>query len=52
MENKAPSGFQHFVQPHTWLWALWLDIVISTLFLLQWQVSFPPEKSSTLGVIP
>ena len=29
-EKSAPAGFQHLVQPQTWLWAHWLSIATAT----------------------
>src|SRR5437773_11737353 len=43
-ENNAPLGFQHFVQPQTWLWALCVLIVTATLLSEHLHCSVPPEK--------
>ncbi len=51
-ENSAPSGFQHLVQPQTWLWAHWPLIVTCTGLCVQRQVSVPPEKSFAAGFKP
>jgi hypothetical protein len=44
MENNAPEGFQHLVQPHIWLCALCDLMVTSTGSLEHLQVSVPPVK--------
>src|SRR5215471_17201829 len=51
-ENSAPFGFQHLVQPHTWLCAHWPLIAISTLFCEQLQYSVPPAKFFAAGFSP
>src|SRR6516165_6417512 len=45
IEKSAPSGFQHFVQPHTWLKAVLPFNVTVTGEELHLQVSVPPAKS-------
>src|SRR5215470_3807097 len=57
IENSAPCGFQHLVQPHAWLNATFDPIRTVTGLLLHLQVSVPPAKpgvpfftpSSTIG---
>jgi hypothetical protein len=44
MENNAPSGFQHLLQPQTWLCAVWLDTLTLTGLSLHLQTSVPPLK--------
>src|SRR3989449_11517895 len=51
-ENSAPFGFQHLVQPHTWLCADCPLIAISTLFCEQLQNSVPPAKFFAAGFNP
>src|SRR5215470_17469710 len=51
-ENSAPLGFQHLVQPHTWLCAHWPLIAISTLSREQLQYSVPPAKFFAAGFSP
>src|SRR5712691_9856426 len=51
-ENSAPFGFQHLVQPHTWLCAHCPLIAISTLFCEQLQTSVPPAKFFPAGFSP
>src|SRR5688500_17713244 len=51
-ENNAPGGFQHFVQPQTWLCAVWLVTVTVTAWSLHRQVSVPPEKFELPGLTP
>src|SRR4030095_784638 len=51
-ENSAPVGFQHLVQPHTWLWAHWLSIATATFLSEQWQSSVPPAKFAAAGFMP
>src|SRR2546423_1184273 len=52
MEKRAPFGFQHLVQPHTWLWALWPLIATVTASLLHRHASVPPEKPALAGLMP
>src|SRR5271169_6879938 len=52
MEKSAPAGFQHLVQPQTWLWALWPLMVTSTASCLQLQWSLPPPKLTAAGFTP
>src|SRR5687768_3839585 len=51
-ENNAPFGFQHLVQPHTWLCAhcAWIDTW--TRFCEQAHHSVPPAKSDAAGFNP
>src|SRR5687767_778918 len=51
-ENSAPLGFQHFVQPQTWLWADWPLIDTATLLSEHLQYSVPPAKFARAGLIP
>src|SRR2546422_3263723 len=51
-ENSAPAGFQHFVQPQTWLCALWLAIDTVTFLSGHLQVSVPPAKFAAAGLMP
>src|SRR5438270_8560076 len=51
-ENNAPLGFQHFVQPQTWLWALWPLMVTATFPSVHLQYSVPPEKFAAAGLMP
>src|SRR6266446_10461682 len=51
-ENSAPFGFQHLVQPHTWLCAHCPLIVTSTLFCEQLHNSVPPAKFFAAGFSP
>src|SRR3954464_1748142 len=50
--NSAPFGFQHFVQPQTWLCADCPLICTSTLLREQLHHSDPPAKSIAAGLIP
>jgi len=43
-ENNAPSGFQHLVQPHTWLNATFDATRTVTGSRVHLQVSVPPAK--------
>ena len=47
IENSAPFGFQHFVQPQTWLKAQFPSMLTTTASVLQLQCSEPPLKPST-----
>src|SRR5262245_54736644 len=51
-ENKAPEGFQHLVQPHTWLCALWLATLTSTGSTVHRHCSVPPAKLGLPGFTP
>src|SRR3954471_20885809 len=51
-ENREPFGFQHLVQPHTWLCAACDRIDTWTLFCEQAHHSVPPEKSAAAGFRP
>src|SRR5262245_18465600 len=51
-ENCAPAGFQHLVQPQTWLCADWVPTVTSTGLLVQWHTSVPPAKLDAPGLTP
>ena len=44
-ENSAPFGFQHCVQPHTWLCAQFAVMLTSTGLLSHRQRSVAPAKS-------
>src|SRR5579862_5783288 len=52
MENSAPFGFQHLLQPHTWLNAVLPCRVTVTGWELHRQVSVPPAKSLLPGCTP
>ena len=52
MLKVAPSGFQHLVQPQTWLCAVFEPGPTSTLSVAQWQCSVPPAKSGLPGFTP
>src|SRR6185503_5896113 len=51
-ENSAPAGFQHFVQPHTWLCALWLFTDTATFLSEHFQFSVPPLKLAAAPLMP
>jgi hypothetical protein len=51
-ENKAPFGFQHFVQPQTWLCAICPLMVTVTGSLLHLHLSVPPAKFGAAGLRP
>jgi hypothetical protein len=51
-ENTAPSGFQHFVHPQAWLWAMSLLILIFTGLLAHLQTSVPPENDASVALKP
>src|SRR5262247_2032238 len=51
-ENSAPAGFQHLVQPHTWLCADCVLMLTSTGLLAQRHASVPPEKPAAPGLTP
>jgi hypothetical protein len=51
-ENSAPAGFQHLVQPQTWLCALCPLIATVTFPSEHLQVSVPPAKFATAGLMP
>src|SRR5690242_11643792 len=51
-ENSAPLGFQHLVQPHTWLCALCALTVTLTGRSSHLQTSVPPAKSFAVGLMP
>src|SRR4051812_38459019 len=52
IENSAPCGFQHLVQPHTWLCADWPVIETVTLLLAHLQDSVPPAKLGAAALMP
>src|SRR5689334_24918396 len=52
IENSAPSGFQHCVQPQTWLCAVCAFRVTVTGFDAHLQASVPPAKPGAAGAIP
>src|SRR5215469_6160360 len=52
IENRAPLGFQHFEQPHTWLKAVLPLSVTVTGEEPHLQVSVPPAKSVLPGFTP
>ena len=51
-EKSAPPGFQHLVQPHTWLCAHCVLTATSTALLVHRQRSVPPPKSFAAGFSP
>src|SRR5438045_9484459 len=51
-ENSAPLGFQHLVQPHTWLNAVFPFRLTVTGEELHLQVSVPPAKSVAPALTP
>src|SRR3954463_1408258 len=51
-ENRAPSGFQHLVQPHAWLCAVCERMVTVTFLSAQRQRSVPPEKAGAAALMP
>jgi hypothetical protein len=51
-ENKAPSGFQHFVQPQAWLNAVCAATDTATGSRVHLQTSVPPVKPGAAGWIP
>jgi len=51
-ENVAPAGFQHLVQPQTWLWALCPLIDTATFLSEHLQYSVPPAKFAAAGLMP
>ena len=52
IENCAPAGFQHLVQPHTWLWAVCDVRVTSTGLLAHLHCNVPPAKLGEPGLTP
>ena len=50
--NNAPAGFQHLVQPHTWLCATCPLISTVTGLLAQRQVKVPPAKPAAARLMP
>src|ERR1044071_4850021 len=51
-EKSAPVGFQHLVQPQTWLWAHWESTATATFLSEQRHCKLPPEKFAAAGLIP
>src|SRR5579862_5699561 len=51
-EKVAPVGFQHFVQPQTWLYAVSPFKLTVTGEVAHLQVSVPPAKLATPGFTP
>src|SRR3954468_24635618 len=51
-EKSDPFGFQHLVQPHTWLCAACAPIVTWTRFCAQLHHSVPPAKFAAAGLRP
>jgi hypothetical protein len=51
-ENNALPGFQHFVQPQTWLKAACPLIETVTLLVEHLQESVPPAKFAAAGLRP
>src|SRR5438128_473086 len=52
IENLAPAGFQHLVQPQAWLWAIAAPIFTFTGLDEHLQTSVPPAKLSEPLTIP
>jgi hypothetical protein len=52
MENTAPSGFQHLVQPQTWLCADCAPTLTLTGRLVHWHTRVPPAKSRPAAFTP
>jgi hypothetical protein len=52
IENRAPEGFQHLVQPQTWLKATLPLIFTVTGASVHLQVNVPPLKSAVPEVTP
>src|SRR6185503_20592346 len=51
-EKSAPSGFQHLVQPHAWLCALWVRTCTATFLSGHLQYNVPPENPAAAGRMP
>src|SRR5271165_5089480 len=51
-EKAAPAGFQHLVQPQTWLKATLLDILTVTGAWLHLHLSVPPEYFASPALTP
>src|SRR5262245_9572031 len=51
-ENSAPLGFQHLVQPQTWLCAVCPLMLTSTGLVAHLQVRVPPVKLCEPGFTP
>ena len=52
IENSAPAGFQHRVQPQAWLWAVWAATDTLTGLSLHLHISVPPVKLAAAGLMP
>src|SRR5437773_2072186 len=52
IEDSAPFGFQHFVQPQTWLCADCDLTDTVTASLLHWQLSVPPANDDDPALTP
>src|SRR5260370_37769324 len=50
--NSAPAGFQHLVQPQTWLQAHCPLTLTVTAVCLHLQTSVPPANSFAPGLTP
>src|SRR5262252_7199942 len=51
-EKSALPGFQHFVQPQTWLNAAWPLMETVTLFDAHLHCNVPPAKFGAAGLRP
>src|SRR5690349_4718736 len=51
-ENVAPLGFQHLVQPQTWLCADCAPTWTVTRRSVHWQFSVPPANPGAAGLMP
>src|SRR3954469_20203462 len=51
-EKSAPAGFQHLVQPQTWLCAVWPFSDTVTLASEHLHCSVPPLKLAAAGLMP
>src|SRR6185312_10561655 len=51
-ENSEPFGFQHLVQPHTWLWADCPLTETVTLLSAHLHDSVPPAKLAAACLMP
>jgi hypothetical protein len=51
-ENSDPAGFQHLVQPHTWLCATCPLISTTTGSVAHRQDKVPPAKTGAAGWMP
>src|SRR4051812_36431734 len=51
-ENSEPAGFQHLVQPQTWLCAVWPFSDTVTFASEHLHCSVPPLKFAAAGLMP